>query len=59
MGVSGAGGSVLGRGSPQCKGPGAEAKLGCSRRAGRPARLLLNEQGGEWEEMRPERQCRS
>lgn len=34
MGLSGAGGSVLGRGDRQCRDPVAEGQLLCSRQAG-------------------------
>lgn len=47
--IPGAGGSVLGRRNCQCKGPVAEGKLVCSRRAGRPAgwgQVTKKEDGG-------------
>lgn len=60
--MSGARGSLLGRGNSECKGPeqvtGLPALLE-NRRAGRPVRLAPSEPEGEWGEVRSERQCRA
>ena len=45
MGISGAGASVLDRGNRACKGPAADAKLVCSRTAGRSVGPVLGEPG--------------